>query len=255
MGRKHIQPDYRIMTVPTHRNDATSLVVECKQYRKWSKKNFGIALDDYAKGCPTAPIVLVNYGPTDLSIIELVDPSRRDRTHLVGEFKPGGDAALNRFRELVRGAYASLLTPQITGAVEFELRWGPMFRDLDLHLFIAPAPNELAQHIGLGDTRGSLIESPWAEWHEDVMESPPGVERMTIARWLDAQYDLLVHDYSGFPGFPQGDLSVRLHSDNAAQERIFVPQHGTGRWWHVCRIDGISGRIDEINRVYSEYPG
>ena len=50
-GRKHIQPDYRIMTVPTHRHDATSLVVECKQYRKWSKKNFGEALDDYARGC------------------------------------------------------------------------------------------------------------------------------------------------------------------------------------------------------------
>ena len=72
-GRRHIQPDYRIMTVPTHRYDATSLVVECKQYRKWSKKNFGAALDDYAKGCPKAPIILVNYGPTDPSILELVD--------------------------------------------------------------------------------------------------------------------------------------------------------------------------------------
>lgn len=85
-GRKHIQPDYRIMTVPTHRYDATSLVVECKQYRKWSKRNFGVALDDYAKGCPKAPIILVNYGPTDPSVLTLVDPSRRDRTFLVGNF-------------------------------------------------------------------------------------------------------------------------------------------------------------------------
>lgn len=254
MGRKHIQPDYRIMTVPTHRDDATSLVVECKQYRKWSKKNFGIALDDYSKGCPIAPIILVNYGPTDLGIMELVDPSRRDRTHLVGEFKPGGDVALDRFRELVRGAYTSLLTLQITGTVEFELRWGPIFRDLDLHLFITPARKGPAQHIGLGSIHGSLVESPWAEWHEDVMESPPGVERMTIARRLDAQYDLLVHDYSSVPGFPQGDVSVRFHSEAGANEHIFIPQNGTGRWWHVCRIDGVSGRIEEINLVYSECP-
>jgi hypothetical protein len=254
LGRKHIQPDYRIMTVPTHRDDATSLVVECKQYRKWSKKNFGIALDDYAKGCPAAPIILVNYGPTDLGIIELVDPSRRNRTYLVGDLKPGGGAALNRFRELVRGAYASVLTPRIAGAVEIELRWGPLFRDLDLHLFIRSRPNGPTQHIGLGTTQGSLTESPWAAWHEDILESPPGVERMTIARWLDAQYDVLVHDYSGIPGFPQGDLSLRLHSTSGEKERVFNPPHETGRWWHVCRIDGISGEIDEISGVYWQYP-
>ena len=253
-GRKHIQPDYRIMTVPTHRDEATSLVVECKQYRKWSKKNFGAALDDYAKGCPTAPIVLVNYGPTDMGIIELVDPLRRDRTYLVGDFKPGGDAALDRFRELVRSAYASQLTPRIRGPVEFELRWGPMFRDLDLHLFIRLPLNGPAQHIGLGATHGNSTESPWAEWHEDIMHSPPGLERMTISRWLDAEYDVLVHDYSGIPEFPRGDITVRLHPGPGVKERIFAPQHGTGAWWHVCRIDGVSGRIDEINRVYSECP-
>ena len=119
--RKHIQPDYRIMTVPTHRNDATSLVVECKQYRNWSRKNFGAALDDYAKGCPKAPVVLVNYGPTDPSILGLVDASRRDRTFLVGDFKPGEDTALDRFRELVRSAYTTLLTPRIIGTIKCRL--------------------------------------------------------------------------------------------------------------------------------------
>jgi hypothetical protein len=116
-GRKHIQPDYRIMTVPTHRNDATTLVVECKQYRNWSRKNFGAALDDYAKGCPNAPIVLVNYGPTDPSILDLVDASRRDRTFLVGDFKPGENAALDRFRELIRGVYTTRPTPRVTGMI------------------------------------------------------------------------------------------------------------------------------------------
>uniref|UniRef100_UPI00398A2A47 hypothetical protein n=1 Tax=Methyloglobulus sp. TaxID=2518622 RepID=UPI00398A2A47 len=115
--RKHIQPDYRIMTVPTHRNDATSLVIECKQYRKWSRQNFGAALDDYAKGCPKAPVVLVNYGPTDPSILDLVDASRRDRTFLVGDFKPGENAALDRFRELIRSVYTTRPTPRVTGMI------------------------------------------------------------------------------------------------------------------------------------------
>lgn len=247
-GRRHIQPDYRIMTVPTHRKDATSLVVECKQYRKWGKKNFGAALDDYAKGCPKAPVILVNYGPTDPSILKLVDASRRDRTFLVGNFRPGEDAALARFRDVVRGAYTTLLAPRI------ELRWGSMFRDLDLHLFIRPIADDPPQHIGLGPTHGSLMEPPWAEWPEDVRSSPPGVERITIARWLDADYDVLVHDYSGTPDFPHGDVSVRLIPSPGVEEHVFSPRDGTGRWWHVCRIHGASGRVEEINSVQADCP-
>lgn len=253
-GRKNIQPDYRIMTVPTHRNDATSLVVECKQYRRWSRRNFGAALDDYAKGCPGAPVVLVNYGPTDPSILDLVDASRRDRTFLVGDFKPGGDVALERFRALLRDAYVPLLTPRITGPIAFELRWGPMFRDLDLHLFIRPMVSDPIQHIGLRSTHGNLMEHPWAAWPDDVMSSPPGLERITIARWLDADYDVLVHDYSGIPDFPRGDVSVRLISGPGAEERVFLPGNGTGRWWHVCRVQGASGRIEEINSIQPDCP-
>ena len=253
LGRKHIQPDYRIMKVPTHRIESTSLVVECKQYRKWSRKNFGAALDDYANGCPAAPVVLVNYGPTDPTILDLVAPSRRNRTFLVGDFKPGGDAALNRFRELLRGVYDPV-DDRITGATEFELRWGPMFRDLDLHLFIRGTAADSSQHIGLRSTHGSVIAPPWAEWPEDVMSSPPGIERITVARWLDADYDLLVHDYSGTPEFPHGDVSVRMVRGTAVEEQVFTPRDGTGRWWHVCRIQGASGRVEEINIILSECP-
>lgn len=253
-GRKHIQPDYRIMTVPTHRNDATSLVVECKQYRKWSRSNFGKALDDYAKGCPKASVILVNYGQTDPSILELVEGSRRDRTFLVGNFKPREDGALDRFRDLVRGAYATLLMPRITGTVDLKLTWGPMFRDLDLHLFIRPIGADPARHIGFGSAQGSLVEPPWAEWPEDIMNSPPGVERITIARWLDADYDVLVHDYSGTPMFPHGDVSLRVIPSPGIEERVFTPRDGNGCWWHVCRIHGATGRLEDMNSIHTECP-
>ena len=253
-GRKHIQPDYRIMTVPTHRNDATSLVVECKQYRKWSKKNFGAALDDYAKGCPDAMVILVNYGPTDSNILSLVDSSRRDRAFLVGNFKPGENSALDNFRTLIRNSYAIPSIPRIKEGVNFELRWGPMFQDLDLHLFIRPLDNNATQHVGFGATSGSLTEPPWVKWPEDVRASPPGKEQITIARWINADYDILVHDYSGSPHFPQGNVSVLMVLDSCIEERLFIPREGKGRWWHVCKIHGNTGRVVEVNSIHADCP-
>jgi len=252
-GRKHIQPDYRIMTVPTHRYDATSLVVECKQYRKWSKRKFGSALDDYATGCPKSPIILVNYGPTDPSILTLVDPERRERTFLVGDFKPFEEKALNHFRELVRSAYSTILRPQ-EGAIA--LNWGPMFRDLDLHLFIKhfnPLRSETS-HFGFGSNEGSLTEEPWVQWSGDTQRSPPGTEQITISRWLNAEYDVLIHDYSGSLDFPNGEVSVQVNLVPDGRGHIFVPPHEVGPWWHVCRIHGPDGRIEEMNRVLAECP-
>lgn len=254
-GRKHIQPDYRIVTAPIHRADATSLVVECKQYQTWGKKEFGAALDDYAKGCPNAPVVLVNYGPTVPSILNLVGTSRRSRTFLVGDFKPGEDAALDRFRELLRQAYANLLTPRVQGIIN--LTWGPLYQDLDLHLFIrlhdVPFESPL-EHIGYDSTRGNLMESPWVQWPEDIRESPPGVEQMNVSRWLNAEYNVVVHDFSGTDGFPNGEVSVQVFRVPGEAEANFTSRGGTGQWWHVCRIHGAVGRIEEINLVTTECP-
>jgi hypothetical protein len=252
LGRKHIQPDYRIMTAPTHRPDATSLVVECKQYRRWSKKNFGAALDDYAKGCPNAPVILVNYGPTDPSILNLVDSSRRDRTHLVGNFKPFEDASLDQFRNLLQSAFGKVLTTASGG--EINLLWGPQFQDLDLHLFVRmqdPLQSETV-HLGFGGEDGKLTEKPYASWSGDVQNSPPGTEQITIARWLQADYDLLVHDYSRTAGFPRGDLTLNVVIGGS--EYGFHPPASFGPWWHVCRISGPDAHLEEINQVLSECP-
>lgn len=254
LGRKSIQPDYRIVTAPTQREDATSLVVECKQYRKLSRKNFGAALDDYAKGCPNAPVVLVNYGPTDPSVLDLVDASRRDRTYLVGNFKPGGEAALDAFRALLQTTYKIQVTPPIAAELEVELKWDSVYRDLDLHLFIRPIVGDPIQHVGFGSTSGSLTEGPWAEWPKDVRSSPPGVEHITIARLLDADYDLLVHDFSGGPAFSSGHVSVRVTEAPSFKEHVLTPQAGTGRWWHVCRFNGATGRFEEVNSIHLECP-
>lgn len=251
-GRRHIQPDYRIVTFPTHRDDATSLVVECKQYRKWNRKNFGAALDDYAKGCSSALVVLVNYGPTDPAILDLVDPSRRERTFLVGNFRPNSHAALDLFRELVQRVFGIDATARIITPVEITLEWGQEFQDLDLHLVVRPADGTLPTHVGLGSP-GDLSQQPWAAWPVDVRNSTEDGERILIGQWLDAEYDVWVHDYSGTSGFPQGDVLVRLIEANGV-EAVFRPDEGMGRWWHVCRVHGATAVIDEVNSVTDAKP-
>ena len=202
---------------------------------------------------PRAPVILVNYGPTDPSILALVNPSRRDRTFLVGNFKPFEEAALDQFRQLVRGAYPTVSQPQ-GGTID--LSWGSMFRDLDLHLFIQRS--DLIQsdlvHIGFNSNSGTLSEEPWVEWSGDIQQSPPGTERMVVARWLLADYDVVVHNYSGTSEFSTGDVKIKVLLTPGNQERVFVPVDEIGRWWHVCRIHGPEGRIEEVNRILPECP-
>jgi len=60
----------------------------------------------------------------------------RDRALLVGDFKPGGDAALDRFRDLVRGAYTILYTSKA---------WGQPLRDA--HWATLPVPVRLLSEL------------------------------------------------------------------------------------------------------------
>jgi hypothetical protein len=249
-GRKHIQPDYRIMTMPTHRADATSLVVECKQYLKGSRKNFGAALDDYAKGCHTAPVILVNYGPADSNILRSVDRSRRDRTRLIGDFKPGNDTALSTFRNHIQSIYPA---PPRLGPGEIVLQWTAQYCDLDLHLFICGGSSDVVHHIGHRGTDGSLDTVPWAHRTLDVLEGP-GIERITILRWMDAEYHFLVHDYSGTNGFPVGDVTVSISYPENHVDRKFDYSGRAGRWWWVFSIDGASGQVTQINQALSDCP-
>jgi hypothetical protein len=103
-GRRNIQPDYRLDEMPVHRLKATRFVVECKQYLKWSIKNFGEALADYAAGCPEAVIVLVNYGPVpndgDL-LLRHIPYGDRIRTHAIGCYRPDNDEALEMLDKLI----------------------------------------------------------------------------------------------------------------------------------------------------------
>ena len=85
-------------------------------------------------------------------------------------------------------------------------------------------------------------------------ERPPGTEQITISRWLNADYDVLIHDYSAGLDFPNGEVSVQVNLVPTGSEQVFVPPHEVGRWWHVCRIHGPECRIEEINQVLTDCP-
>jgi hypothetical protein len=159
---------------------------------------------------------------------------------------------LDQFRNLLQSAFGKVLTTASGG--EINLLWGPQFQDLDLHLFVRmqdPLQSETV-HLGFGGEDGKLTEKPYASWSGDVQNSPPGTEQITIARWLQADYDLLVHDYSRTAGFPRGDLTLNVVIGGS--EYGFHPPASFGPWWHVCRISGPDAHLEEINQVLSECP-
>jgi hypothetical protein len=66
----------------------TLLALEVKQYGRASKSNFVSAMSDYAAACPSAAVVLVNYGEAATSFVDDIDAQYRARVSLIGGFRP-----------------------------------------------------------------------------------------------------------------------------------------------------------------------
>jgi hypothetical protein len=106
-----IQPDYSVQREPITYPESSLLVVECKQYLKSSPKSFAAALTDYARGRPSAQVLLVNYGPADNSISDRIDVDVRERTFIIGDMRPGSQASLEQFSSLVQSALGLRAAP------------------------------------------------------------------------------------------------------------------------------------------------
>jgi hypothetical protein len=161
-GRKaSIQPDYVVLREPVTHPTSSLLIVECKQYLRPSKQNFAAALLDYSRGHPNAQILIVNYGPGNESILDTVrlkEPTIRDRTQIIGTFRPGSSDAIRKFETVVAAAIGKL-TPtrtvnrqpqreQALGPAEgsVELTWQAAPTDLDLHCWVT-CPDGREYHI------------------------------------------------------------------------------------------------------------
>jgi len=253
--KKAIQPDYSLITDPVTSPEASILEVECKQYRRPSRRNFADALTDYARGRPNALVVLVNYGAASKSILDSVDPSVRDRTSLIGEMRPGSKLAQERFRRIVKeaiyrryGLTAGMDVEQmhisLSNIGQIHLSWGALPPDLDLYLRIDAAA--MADEIYYSHM-GSMDKEPWVQLDTDI-QSGPGTETITITRWINGKYHCAVHNYSKEPSLAGCGAHVTF-TCGREQRQFQCPLEGTGDWWSVFVLDARTGKIEAINKI------
>jgi hypothetical protein len=233
-----IQPDLTLLADPiTARH--SPLVVECKQYKRASTRNFADALSDYAHGHPDARIVLVNYGRAQAArVLDRVAPDIVLRTAVVGDFRPGTADQVEQFRREVRTAVGLARFDDGVPA-RITLRWSDRPRDLDLHVRIGDEARVSYQN------RGALDEYPYCALDEDITKGV-GPEVISIARWLPATYFLVVHNFSNDGTL--GESKARVTLERGSEVREFqCPAEMADSEWLVCEIDGRTGAVTETH--------
>jgi hypothetical protein len=256
-GRKQsIQPDYSVVGEPITSAEMSVLVVECKQYKKMSKKNFCDALTDYANGRPNANVVLVNYGRADDGILNGVHPAVRDRTRIIGEMRPGSDIAQALFKDAVGttlAAHCRRLDSEDADGIRFRtdmpmkitLSWRTTPRDLDLYTRVLTDQRDLQVYFS---ERGSSLQSPWVQLDADI-RGGQGPETVTIGKWTEgAAYFVSVYNYSGESALAACGASVVL-TQGTMTRRFDCPVVGSGRWWSILQLRTNSRQIEVINMI------
>ena len=109
----------------------------------------------------------------------------------------------------------------------------------------------------IGDTLGTLNDSPWAKWmwDSDYLEGNlrEFSEVIRIKKLTTGIYSLFVDDWLNGSGSTSWSLSgikayiYRWDPVTNMQKLIktYIPSSGTGQFWHICNISG--NTITEVN--------
>jgi len=248
---KAIQPDYSLIMDPVTNFETSILVIECKQYKTPSKKNFVNALTDYAKGRINSNVILVNYGKINDEIIKEIPIELRNRTFLIGNMRPMSLESISRFKEIVRETVLNhfgyigeqnKIALNATGKVC--LKWQDSPKDLDLHLFIE-TDNDWDKIFY--SSKGNSISYPWASLDNDI-QNGFGPENVKIIKWIKRKYHFAIHNYSGETELKFSNAIVEFKCGE--QSYIFkCPNIGNGKWWDVFYIDVQNNKIIEKNII------
>ena len=139
--------------------------------------------------------------------------------------------------------------------MEIQLQWGAEFGDLDLHVKILPLDEDMPPVWINYQNRGSSVQEPWAWLDADVRMAGAGLETIRIERFLDANYLILVHDYSGSGHFPNGDVTVSVHQVSGDTAKIIVPSAGKqGRWWLAGIVSGAEETCAKADIIFDDPP-
>jgi len=264
-GRRHIQPDYTLVTDPITSPGSAVAVVECKQYRRFSKRNFSHAVVDYAEGRPNAQIVLAAYGPVRDDFLAELLPETAARITLIGGLRPTNSPARDAFRATLQNAlakrYASVAEepPSVPSVpisrrtdvplMSVRLSWSAKPRDLDLHLGVWYGGCWTTVNFR---SSGNVSEFPWAALDHDVQRGF-GPEMITIAKLLDGTYRCYVNDFSGDAPLVGCGAEVAI-SYHGSEMRVTCPRAGSGRFWHVFDYFVEPDRFVVVNTIVEGSP-
>lgn len=239
---KHIQPDYSIVVDPIDQIESTLVVVECKQYKKPSRKNFSEALEDYAEGRPKSNVILVNYGNISKILINEMETDNKNRMFAFGKFIPKSADIIdfkNRIKTTV-DQYFNLPDKNIGGElleepIKITLEWNKKPRDLDLHLAIDGGKDNTSIDISY-ENFGDMEKYPFCRYTQDI-QSGYGPEEITISKWFDKSYTVSVYNYSNEVDLYESCACIKI-KQGLKEKLISITNTGRiiGKTWEVGMI-------------------
>lgn len=257
--KQAIKPDYRIQKAPLSEGQNDVLILEAKQHLASKKGEFSSALNDYAKTCPMAQVILANYGPVAASVSAAVDPAVRGRTLARAGVRPLNDDARTALHAAIGAAIGGdplpgALTEPAPDAspapfadpVRIVLSWPEPGMDLDLHLIRMRD----GQHICWVKLEGDDVALAG-----DV-RSGQSFETATIRPCAD-QYVIAVYRFTeGASGFSsQAHVRILCGDDTApALVELDAAAAAPERCWHVATIDMATQQISIIDAYLSSLP-
>lgn len=248
--KNHIQPDYTLAVGDAYEADHSVAVVECKQYKKYNRKNFLNAAEDYAGGRPNSKVFLVNYGAVPSSLKDKADARFRNQINFFGNVRPATVDTV-AFRKQLRQAIDryyekafQIKLPKYSlpeGECILRLTWGAQPKDLDLHLVIM---NDTQKYHIMYNKPGNIASAPYAKLNSDDTNGH-GNECITIKRWIPGSYDIYVHNYTNTALFSEAvTLSIIFNGiTRYAISRTDPIQQGM--CWHPFSIS--SGKVIAVN--------
>lgn len=242
--KNNIQPDYTIGFSPVTVPENSIAVIECKQYKKSSTKNFSEAITDYANGRPYADVYLVNYGSISSKVIKNVSEQTKERTCVIGEFVPSSifaNVLKERISETVTKVYNKNARKY---AMTIELKWDSSVQDLDLIVEVVCKSEKYTIYY---EKMGHIDIFPYAILNRDFC-AENGVEIISLERIMeDATYNILVINSSENSMNSIPELKINIFD----KPIIIKPNNPllVNDTWNVCKIDSMG--IEIINSIES----
>ncbi|MDZ7316521.1 MAG: VWA domain-containing protein [candidate division KSB1 bacterium] len=145
------------------------------------------------------------------------------------------------------------LSPVITdNEYRIVLNWGKFPSDLDIYLIVPKDGFHDATYVYYSN-RGWFNTYPYAVLDIDRRQGF-GPETITIQRLIAGKYVIFVHNYSRDAELTDSEGIVQIYGRSGLLQSVSVPKTGTGPYWYIGDIDGLTGQMTIKNVIQEEQP-